>query len=102
MGARRCAAACCPAITWHSPRSRSSSTRDAPSTDQPAAQGLAVDLADRRQRDGVDQADLTRVLVAADVLAGPDDQLLGGELGVRRQADERDDLLAVALAGTAD
>src|SRR5689334_7679250 len=66
------------------------------------AEHLAVDLADRRQRDRVEDVDLSWVLVAADVLATPRDELLRGDRRAGMQRDERDDLLAVARVGPAD
>src|SRR5215831_15591389 len=65
-------------------------------------QRLAVDLADRRQRDLRQDLDLAGVLVAAEALLRVGDEL--GLVGVepRSQLDERDDLLPVRLVGPAD
>src|SRR5918995_3404441 len=59
---------------------------------QAGAECLAVDLADWRERERGDDVHLPRVLVAADPLLRPRDEV--GGLDVVAQSHKRDDLLA--------
>src|SRR4249919_2162569 len=67
---------------------------------QASPECLAVDLADRRERQRSDDVHLARVLVAADPLLRPGDELPGLEWLPER--DERHDLFAALRVPAAD
>src|SRR6266536_1660609 len=69
---------------------------------QPLAEGPAVDLADGRERQVVENAHLARVLVGGEPRAGEADQLFAGHPLARAQRHEGDHLLAVHRVGAPD